>query len=324
MLQQTQVKTVLPYWDRWMQALPTLAHLAAAKPEKVLILWEGLGYYSRARNLHRAAQIVAAQYGGKVPQDHAQLIALPGVGRYTAGAICSLAFNQATPILDGNVVRVLTRLYAIHGDPKKSSPQAALWALAGALVKSAARLRSPKGRQCAALNQSLMELGAIICTPRQPQCPQCPVKSYCRAKLAGQVGNLPFRRPRPPAQRRDFACFVVNNRGHFLVWRRPTTGVNAGLWEFPNVELNHAEPGDVEGLAHRNLGLARADWTELGRVKHTIMQDRIQLHIFQAHRSGPLPPRAPDARWLPDKQLRHLPFTAAHRKIIRRFLDKTD
>src|ERR1035437_6082269 len=218
MLQQTQVKTVLPYWERWMRALPTIAALAKAKPHTLHKLWEGLGYYTRVRNLQRAARLIVEQHGGRFPNDFDALLALPGIGPYTAGAVCSIAFDQPQPILDGNVIRVLTRLCGIGGDPRERKTNARLWQLAKELVLRAAetdartsasphashtrcdgatarRVTPPASRPCSQFNQSLMELGALVCTPRQPRCGVCPIAKHCVAYQEDRVDQLPGTAP---------------------------------------------------------------------------------------------------------------------------------
>src|SRR5690242_15502981 len=179
MLQQTQVKTVIPYWEHWLRELPTIKAVAKASPDKIHKLWEGLGYYSRARNLHQAARQIVGKNGGKFPENFDDVLALPGIGRYTAGAICSIAYNQPTPILDGNVIRVLTRVFGMRGDPREKRRNAKLWQMATRLVEAAAP------NSCSELNQSLMELGALICTPRNPRCAECPVSRDCIALRRG-------------------------------------------------------------------------------------------------------------------------------------------
>src|SRR5258707_674998 len=214
MLQQTQVKTVIPFWSRWMRELPTIEAAAKAPSSKIHKLWEGLGYYTRVRNLQKAAQIIVEKHGGKFPENFDEVLALPGIGRYTAGAICSIAFNQPTPILDGNVIRVLARLFGIKGDPREKKTNAKLWRIAQHLVNSVQhKFRSSRrkeahsafGRQdqslltsaattpnnCSHLNQSLMELGALICTPKNPRCSDCPLKSKCVADRKRIVYLLP-------------------------------------------------------------------------------------------------------------------------------------
>jgi len=209
MLQQTQVKTVIPYFERWMRELPTVTAFAKAKPERVLKLWEGLGYYRRARHAQKAAQLIVRDFGGQFPEKFEDVLALPGIGRYTAGAICSLAFNAPTPILDGNVIRVLTRVYGVTGNPRDKKVNAELWSLAESLV-AAAQDRS-------SLNQGLMELGALVCAPRDPKCEVCPVRDLCDARRTNRVHLLPMLDKRPAATRRRFAAFIVRKDNRFLV-----------------------------------------------------------------------------------------------------------
>ena len=226
MLQQTQVKTVIPFWNRWLRELPTIEAAANAPSEKIHKLWEGLGYYTRVRNLQKAAQIIVAQHRSGVsaerrklaeikkcgflpkvatfPKSFNDVLALPGIGRYTAGAICSIAFNQPTPILDGNVIRVFTRIFGIGENPKVKQTNSRLWQLAEKLVRhadkvaQASRLRGQAGslpyfkNSCSRLNQSLMELGALVCTPRNPQCLICPVKKNCVAFAENRTEELPI------------------------------------------------------------------------------------------------------------------------------------
>jgi A/G-specific adenine glycosylase len=266
MLQQTQVKTAMPYWNRWMRELPTIEAAAKASPAKIHKLWEGLGYYTRVRNLQKAAkQIVECRMrsaesgnsGCQFPENYDDILALPGIGRYTAGAICSIAFNQPTPILDGNVIRVLTRIFGIGGNPKERKTNARLWKLAEELVCQAANSRTRTRRKeeddcCSHLNQSLMELGALVCMPRNPQCRICPVKNLCVAIQDNRVEELPNLGKRETATARRFAAFVVERNGRFLVRQRPAGVMNAHLWEFPNVEvaagiLPAVEPGFQPG-----------------------------------------------------------------------------
>jgi len=320
MLQQTQVKTVVPYWERWMRELPDVRALARAKPEQVLKLWEGLGYYSRARNLHRAAQVVVERHEGKFPRQFTEVLALPGVGRYTAGAICSIAFNQPTPLLDGNVIRVLTRLFGIASNPKEKATNQRLWALAELLVQAAAQLpeRSApfaSAGNCSSLNQSLMELGAALCTPRQPQCDACPLRASCVARKAGNQESLPNPGKRMETTAHLIAAFVVQEVGRFLVRQRPEGVVNAHLWEFPNVEL---KPDATLASVAQDLRL----WLESPQpfcvVKHSITRHRITLEAFRAKRmKGTL---SKDCRWLPLEELQKLAFPAAHRRILKTVL----
>ncbi|MGA3284501.1 MAG: A/G-specific adenine glycosylase [Verrucomicrobiota bacterium] len=252
MLQQTQVKTVMPYWKCWMRELPTIEAAANASPDKIHKLWEGLGYYTRTRNLQKAAQQIVARHGGRFPQNFDNVLALPGIGRYTAGAICSIAFNQPVPILDGNVIRVLTRIFGIGENPREKKTNARLWRLAEELVGRAVPSPPRRGRDTAPyhsfLNQSLMELGALVCAPRNPQCQICPAKKLCVAFCENRVEALPNLGKRTASTARHFVAFVVERNGRFLVRQRPAGAVNAYLWEFPNVEveagiLPAVEPG---------------------------------------------------------------------------------
>jgi A/G-specific adenine glycosylase len=322
MLQQTQVKTAIPYWDRWLRELPNARALADAPPDKVLKLWEGLGYYTRARNLQKAAQQIVREQRGKFPTAVEDILALPGVGRYTAGAIASIAFNQPAPILDGNVIRVLTRLFGIGEDPREKKTNARLWSLAESLVHTAARGRKQFSilnfqfsiaGSCSALNQSLMELGALVCTPRQPRCEDCPVRRHCQARKTGSVEKLPNLGKRAPTAALRFAAFLVEHKGRWLVQQRPAGFVNAHLWEFPNLEVS-AKATLVEA-ATRFFGRKARRLAPLATVKHSITRYRISLEACLAMLQGKLPVHEP-ARWLTLPELEHLPFTSAHRKVL--------
>jgi A/G-specific adenine glycosylase len=320
MLQQTQVTTVIPYWERWMHELPTIAAAAGATPAKIHKLWEGLGYYTRVRNLQAAAQTIQREHGGVFPRNFEQVLALPGIGRYTAGAICSIAFNQPTPILDGNVIRVLTRIFGIAENPKEKATNARLWQLAEALVVAAHRKSGGNGspRRCSALNQSLMELGALICTPRQPQCDLCPAKRLCVAHRTDRVPELPNLGKRPPATGRRFIAFAVECNGKWLVRQRPAGTVNAHLWEFPNWELElDGELGHPEypapALARKFLGVAPVRCERLTTIKHSITRYRISLDAFMA-KVKRRPARLAGV-WKAPGELRELAFTAAHKKL---------
>jgi A/G-specific adenine glycosylase len=354
MLQQTQVRTVIPYWQRWMRKLPDAQSLARARPGQVLKLWEGLGYYNRARNLHKAAQWIVREHGGHFPRIFDEVLALPGVGRYTAGAICSIAFNQPTPVLDGNVTRVLTRIFGIAENPRDRKTGERLWELAGLLVRTAAGQRraepdsgglrrasrpgdcvrgrdtlmaggtpaplpagSLEARNCSDLNQALMELGAVICTPRQPKCPDCPVRKQCMAFRQGRTDELPNLGKRSAATRRDFVAFVVQHRDRFLVRQRPAGVVNGRLWEFPNAEVDGGQL-DERRLAEIVLGSRPVSVRPLHQIRHTITRYRITLDVFDAEfANGPTPlVSIPRGRWCSPAELRRLAFPSAHRKIV--------
>lgn len=322
MLQQTQVKTVIPYWERWMRELPDVTALAAAPEQRLLKLWEGLGYYTRVRNLQKAAQHIVATHAGQFPRAFEAVLALPGVGRYTAGAISSIAFNQPAPILDGNVIRVLTRNFAIGENPRDKATNEHLWQLATHLVVAAAPVTHYALRitpliisgPCSALNQSLMELGATVCTPQNPQCLLCPVRTHCVAHREGRVDELPNLGPRATATSREFHTFVVEHDGKFLVTQRPAGVVNAGLWEFPNLEITGQCGTPAASLKQLLQVTARCE--PLCAIRHSITRYRITQHVFRVRVAGLTRPPAP-LRWLAPGELPHLPFTSAHGRVLR-------
>jgi A/G-specific adenine glycosylase len=300
MLQQTQVKTVIPYFERWMRQLPTLASFARARPQKVLKLWEGLGYYSRVRHAHAAAQVIMQRHDGRFPRNFDDIFALPGIGRYTAGAISSIAFNQPAPILDGNVIRVISRIFGVEGNPRDKQTNATLWRLARDLV-------SIDRARCSDLNQSLMELGALVCTPRQMRCAVCPVRKFCFALREDRVAEFPMRPPRAPATERRFMAFVARKQNRFLVRHRPGGAVNAHLWEFPNVEIALKDRHPAMAAVPFQIAEARP----LCRIRHSITRYRILLEAYHAQAGGKTP-----GAWKTIPQLNRLPFTSAHRKIL--------
>jgi A/G-specific adenine glycosylase len=308
-----------------MHTLPTLQALAQAAPATVLKLWEGLGYYTRARNLQAAARCLIDHHASRFPKTPAALLALPGVGRYTAGAIGSIAFNQPVPILDGNLVRVLSRLFCIRDDPRHSRTRIRLWGLAESLVRQAAALvgtpRNPAPRKrwtrlplrasdtCSHLNQGFMELGATLCTPRWPRCGACPLRRWCRACQRGCANALPTRPRRLSAIHRHEVALVVERSGRFLVRPRPEQTVNAQLWEFPTVVLTPPARAGARrvhtGSATRPAAPVAADWAAGRRtlvreypglegrrleplciVRHAITRYRITLQVFRTQVDG--------------------------------------
>jgi len=335
MLQQTQVKTVVAYYERWMRALPNLASLADANSEQLHKLWEGLGYYTRVRNMHRAAQIILKDHSGKFPSKYEEILALPGIGRYTAGAICSIALGQPTAILDGNVIRVLSRLYGVEGDTAGKEVNAKLWSLAEALVNAAAAMplditfygkpsnrldRFGSASTCSIFNQSLMELGALVCTPQNPDCGICPLRGICTALKTERVNQLPTPRKRPEVTARRFLAFILEDHGRYLVRQRPANLVNGNLWEFPNLEANE---GDMPvKTAKAVLGAAPSRFTRVQTIRHSITRYRILLEVFRVElKSGNgtmVAVRDAPAQWLSLQQMSELPFASAHRKILLR------
>jgi A/G-specific adenine glycosylase len=311
MLQQTQVKTVIPFWNRWMKELPTIEVAAKAPSAKIHKLWEGLGYYTRVRNLQKAAQVIVEARSGKFPENFDDVLALPGIGRYTAGAICSIAFNQPTPILDGNVIRVLTRVFGIAENPKGKETNARLWKIAGELVVCA-KIESSHKNSCSHLNQSLMELGALICTPRNPQCLICPVKKLCVAFKEGRTEELPNLAKREAATARHFIAFAIERDGKFLVQQRPDGVVNAHLWEFPNVEVADAKAEALD-VFNARFGFNVPVIPALCTVKHSITRYRITLKAFAV--SLKTFPAKTHGVWKTPAQMHSLAFTAAHKKL---------
>jgi len=325
MLQQTQVKTVIPFWNRWLHELPTIEAAARAPSAKIHKLWEGLGYYTRVRNLQKAAQAIVEKHGGKFPEKFEEVLALSGIGRYTAGAICSIAFNQPTPILDGNVIRVLTRLFGITENPKEKETNARLWRLAEDLVSRAKTAKeakedssAPPSRlsgdtdSCSHLNQSLMELGALVCTPRKPQCLICPVKKLCVALKENRVNELPNLGKREAATARHFIAFAIECEGKFLVQQRPADVVNAQLWELPNIEVTGAKP-EAAAAFHKLFGAKPRAIQPLRTVKHSITRYRITLEAFSI--SLAKRPAKMAGRWLAAKDIDSLAFASAHKKL---------
>ncbi|MDR3457273.1 MAG: A/G-specific adenine glycosylase [Verrucomicrobiae bacterium] len=325
MLQQTQVKTVIPFWNRWMTELPTIADAANASPDKLHKLWEGLGYYTRVRNLQKAAQAIVAQHDGKFPESFDDVLALTGIGRYTAGAICSIAFNHPAPILDGNVIRVLTRIFGIAENPKEKATNAWLWQLAEELVTHAKDAKTAKAfspsrpwrslreeNACSFLNQSLMELGALICTPRSPQCLVCPVKKLCVAFKENRTEELPNLGKREAATARHFTAFVIEHNGKFLVQQRPAGVVNAHLWEFPNFETNGSpmKPGD---LFKAQFKASAPELVPLCTVKHSITRYRITLQAFHLRVKNTA--LKTTGTWFSPAELDALAFSSAHKKL---------
>jgi A/G-specific adenine glycosylase len=320
MLQQTQVTTVIPYWERWMRELPRVQSLARAHPDRVLKLWEGLGYYTRAANLRKAAQIIIEKHAGRFPERFADVLALPGIGRYTAGAICSIAFNQPTPVLDGNVIRVLTRIFGIAENPREKITGAKLWNLAAVLVEEAAKLRHPEtaGPNCSHLNQALMELGALICAPRRPQCPLCPVRKSCVAFLQNRVDQLPHLGPRIASTKRRYAAFIIERNGRYLVCKRPAGVVNARLWEFPNAEVEgRGRRSQGRQLAKDLFGSSPFDLQLLHQVHHTITRYRITMDVFRVEFADGLFGSISNGRWCSLSELRKLALPSAHRNILK-------
>ena len=315
MLQQTQVKTVIPFYDRWMRALPTILKLSRASSTQLHKLWEGLGYYTRVRNMQKAAKQILTLHHGEFPRLYEEILDLPGIGRYTAGAISSIAFNEPRPILDGNVMRVLARIFGIGGDPRSKHTNAQLWNLSESLVQLASRQTTSDLRACSHFNQALMELGALVCTPRQPRCGDCPVRGHCTALRTRRVEELPHKAAQPRSTARVFAAFVVASDGEFRVRQRPAEVVNGHLWEFPNVELNGTNK-NARQLAQLTIGMVPEKIDPLAVIKHSITRYRITMNVFAVTLNGSRSEVAGGGHWKSLQELRKLPFAAAHKRVV--------
>ena len=311
MLQQTQVETVKPYYERFLTAYPTVEALAAAPLDDVLKRWEGLGYYSRARNLHRAAQIVSAS-GGQFSASVEGLMALPGIGRYTAGAIASIAFGVRAPVLDGNVIRVYARLLDLPDDVTQTLTQARLWEVAEAWL--------PDDRP-GDYNQALMDLGRLICKPRNPLCAECPIRDHCLAFPHGTQNERPVKKAKAPTPHYDVAAGMIwNARGELLIAQRPLDGLLGGLWEFPGGKQEAGET--LPECLKRELREELAIEVEVGelftRVQHGFTHFRITLHAFTCQHTGG-EPQAIGARawaWVTPDELDRYSFGKADRQVI--------
>ncbi len=304
MLQQTTVQAVVPYYTRFMVRFPDLETLARARLPTVLAAWSGLGYYRRARNLHSAARLIVADHGGRFPDTAAGVLALPGIGRYTAGAILSIAFGQRQPVLDGNVARVLSRVLLIRGDAQEAGNKHRLWQAARELVE----LSKAPGD----LNQALMELGATICTPIGPDCPSCPLARRCAARRAGEQEAIPRpRRRRTPIQVK-MSVAVVERDGRFLLRRREGTRLMDGLWELPTLD----PPRGGAGRAGRGNDPPMRKVSRLDRIRHTITYRRLEVEVCRARLLSE--PWGSRYRWVSMAQARKLPTSSLVTKVFER------
>ncbi|MYH60602.1 MAG: A/G-specific adenine glycosylase [Caldilineaceae bacterium SB0675_bin_29] len=317
MAQQTRLSVVEAYFNRWMEQFPTLEALASADQQEVLKLWEGLGYYSRARNLHRAAQIVVSEFGGQLPRTRAELLTLPGIGEYTAGAILSLAFGQHEPVLDGNAKRVISRLWDIETRIDLRSTENRLWRLSRKMVEAA----SAPG----AMNEGLMELGALVCRRRNPLCHGCPVQSNCLAHGRGVEEERPVRAPGQKVPHLEFAAAIiwedVPGQSRMLISQRPEPGLLGGLWSFPN-GAKEADDEDLQACLRRavreSLGVAVRVGERAETVEHTFTHFRMTLVAFHARitEGEPQAVGAADWCWTRLNEIEKFPCPVPDRKII--------
>jgi len=319
MLQQTTVTAVMPYFKNWMKVYPTVKDLSDAEPSQVLRSWEGLGYYSRARNLHAAAREIVSKYQGRIPSDPQDLRKLPGIGAYTAAAIASIAYGLRVPALDANNLRVWSRLLATS-DRKR-------------ITKTFARVL-PSDRP-GDFNQALMDLGTSICTPGDFHCPDCPLAAWCRALSTGTVSEFPLRKPRSVTTRLEAAIGIILRDGKILVQKRPETGLMAGLWEFPGGKVGRvARHGDTETGRHgektrfetpeeavvrevrEETGLRIQVCEKLGVFSHNYTRFRVKLHVFICRRKAGTV-HNPTARWVTLEELEGLAMPSVNRRIVR-------
>jgi A/G-specific adenine glycosylase len=316
MAQQTRLESMLPYFERWMRRFPTVRALAEADEQDVLSLWEGLGYYRRARNLRKAAQVVMAEHGGRLPRDAASLQKLPGIGAYTAGAIASLAFGVDAPAVDGNAIRVLARVFNVELPAASSAGQKRFWELATQHL--------PKG-QAAEYNQALMDLGAQVCTPRNPKCESCPLKRVCEAFALGVQEQRPVKVASPKIPLREYAAAVIEQRGQVLVVQRAGSGLLAGMWEFPNVQVSVAKIAKAgwRRALQREFGLNVEPGAKIGSFEHTYSHFEARLQVYRSALNG-LRPRVQSERpfqWVSVKKLGELPMGKLDRRVANALKD---
>lgn len=315
MLQQTQVATALPYFKRWLTELPTVKSVAEAKEDKVLKLWEGLGYYSRARNLQKAARAVMEEHQGSIPKSHEEILKLPGIGKYTAGAITSIAFNQEKPIVDGNVIRVLARLFNFSENTKLPNNLKKFWLRAEDLI--------PKG-QARYFNQGMMELGALICKPQNPNCQACPLQKKCESYKKGNQNELPFKGEKQEKIPIKVSIAVIRKNGKIFIQKRPSKGLMGGLWEFPGgkAEKGETAPETLKREISEELGITLKNVKKIKKIKHGYTKYSVDLTCFEAEPDqGNLQAKsASESKWVKPEELGNYPFPVANLKLIKDLL----
>lgn len=313
MLQQTTVNAVIPYYTRWFDLFPDVQALARASLRKVLKAWEGLGYYQRARNLHRAARTVCRKHGGSIPADFADLVALPGVGRYIAAAVLSIAFGKPYPVVDANVRRLGMRLYAIPGKANARTDKF--------LSSRICSLIPPE--KAGDFNQAMIELGALVCRPLRPACLLCPVQGLCLAFQRGEQEVIPA--PKKRSYRRiETVVGIIASDGRYLIQQRPPHGLLAGLWEFPGGKRKAGET--LRRTLHRELKEELGVGVKRGRlllkVRHAYTRFQVSLFAFECELAAPPMLRAPVQRWVKFRDLKRYPFPSGSAKIVRFIEDK--
>lgn len=311
MLQQTQVSTVIGYYNRFIDVFPTVQDLSNAHMSRVMKVWEGLGYYGRARNLHRAAREIANRFEGRIPDNEKDLLGLPGIGRYTAGAILSIAFGKSVPVLDGNIIRLFSRVFHITENVDQAETKKALWSLSGQIV--------PKN-DIQDFNQGLMELGAVICLPRNPLCATCPLSETCEANRLSIQPELPVRSPKKKIPHYDVTAGIIRKKNKFLITLRPPRGLLGGLWEFPGGKQKTGE--SLENCLKREIREELSIDIQVNdlliSVKHAYTHFRITLYVFDCqYVSGKIRLQGcDDYRWITAAELDDYAFPGADRKVI--------
>ncbi len=313
MLQQTRVDTVIPYYERFLMKFPDVGSLARARVDDVLKAWESLGYYSRARHLHEAARVVVSQFGGKIPPEMEDLRKLPGVGAYTAGAILSIAFGKRFAAVDGNVIRVIARLFAIEDPVDGSKAKTRIGQIAEGLVPA-----SEPGHY----NQALMDLGSGICTPRRPACRACPLADVCKARKKGIQESIPVKKKAAAVPHREAAVAVMrNDRGEILLVKRPGRGLLGGLWRFPGAVLKGgaAPAAGLRRSLQEELGLKAIPGKELLSVEHGYSHFSVTVHVFACTIRGDVPDSGDrmQLRWVGTKGLSRLAVSRLEKKILK-------
>jgi A/G-specific adenine glycosylase len=314
MLQQTQMDRVVSYFDRWMERFPDIAAIASANEEEILKLWEGLGYYSRARNIIKTAKLLIDNYDGELPADHKELLSLPGIGPYTAGAIMSIAFNRVYPLVDANIERIFARLFNLVKPVKEKKTHTFIWEKANELIPK------DKARE---FNQALMEFGALVCIPQNPRCKICPISEHCQAFSLDLVSKRPVLRDPPKTIFIEMATGILTHDDKILIQKRKSTGVWANLWEFPGGRL---EPGETPEMAlvreyKEETELTVGKLKKITIVQHSYTIYRVSLHCYFCSlidgRFEPVLHSAQQYRWVDPQELSNYAFPAGHRKFIK-------
>lgn len=312
MLQQTRVETVIPYYERWMERFPTIRALAAATLQEVLVAWEGLGYYGRARNLYKSAQLVMQEYNGRLPEEARFLRKLPGIGRYTAAAIASIAFSRDEPTLDGNIRRVLARHFDVTDNARSAIGEQKLWRLTAQNL--------PPG-QAGEYNQALMDLGATLCTPKSPKCNLCPVEGTCKSWILGIQEQRPVLFAKPGIPHHTVTAAVISRGEMVLITRRPARGLLGGMWEFPGGKQKPGEdlPSCLRREIGEELGVVIEVGDQIGVYRHAYTHFRITLYAYQCIllNGEPRPIQSEEVRWVLPNELTQYPMGKIDRQIAK-------